>query len=268
VHQMIVPFRSRGTRNATFNGTADQVKKASNLMGSLGRDSHGNESDQIFGAIEEIAMHLAWFGEALYEIVPSDPPTLQSFLPERVLKFPMAYLQIVPRQDYLVAKRRFVLLRSRMVLRIAMPQSLGGAMKYKRILKGLRKISSAAPPFWLADLEAKKHDNRFSFKEYVWLKTVHIASLTAKWGWNRRDYGNEYGTEFLAFYRTLTFKKAQALLREHIVSELNNLLRRMKIKATIELHDITLASRIEGLIEEVLAGRLHYAEALRSINPS
>ena len=59
----------------------------------------------------------------------------------------------------------------------------------------------------------------------------------------------------MQFYRTLTFLWANAVLREHIISEINSLLERLEILASISVFGISKSQMILSLRNEMVAGR-------------
>jgi len=59
----------------------------------------------------------------------------------------------------------------------------------------------------------------------------------------------------MQFYRTLTFLWANAVLREHIISEINSLLERLGILASISVFGISKSQMILSLRNEMVAGR-------------
>jgi hypothetical protein len=68
-------------------------------------------------------------------------------------------------------------------------------------------------------------------------------------------------TEFMQFYRTLTFRWAQTVLRQHIISELNAMLARFAIKATISVSGMPLSREVLHLQDEMIAGNISYGKA-------
>ena len=124
-------------------------------------------------------------------------------------------------------------------------------------------MSASAPEFWNRDLSEGKFTPEFPFSDYNRMRTAYIARITDRWGWNRRDSSGTYDTEFFFFYRGLRFRQSQALLRDHIATEINKLLTRLGISARIQLEGYRSPSEIGELIERALSGSLHYAEAWR-----
>lgn len=64
------------------------------------------------------------------------------------------------------------------------------------------------------------------------------------------------------FYRFVTFRRSQAILREHIVAELNALLRRLSIKAEIELNGLPSPDQLASLRNEMLKGRASFKDVM------
>lgn len=85
--------------------------------------------------------------------------------------------------------------------------------------------------------------------------------VTAKWGWDRRDHSDRNTTEFYRFYRMLKFKWAQAVLREHILAELNELFSRLNMEVTLAIRGLISSQEIEAIRSRMLNGDVSFAEA-------
>ncbi len=83
------------------------------------------------------------------------------------------------------------------------------------------------------------------------------------WGWNRRDSSGNHDTEFFYFLRSLRFRQAEAVLRNHLVKEINKFFARCSINARVRPVGFPTEAEIGELIEKALTGSVHYAEAFR-----
>jgi hypothetical protein len=113
----------------------------------------------------------------------------------------------------------------------------------------------------MKDLEVSRTNSHFNFLEYRREVEVFQCRVTRRWGWNHRDLSSKNWTEFALFYRLMTFRAAQAILREHILLELNDLLKRFGIKAEIGVSGLPTSENILGLRSEMVFGNISYAKA-------
>ncbi len=113
----------------------------------------------------------------------------------------------------------------------------------------------------MKDLEQHRTNSYFNFMEYRREVEIYECRVTRRWGWNRRDSSSSNWTEFELFYRIMTFRWAQATLREHILLELNLLLTRLGINAEIKVSGLPTSENILGLRSEMVFGNISYAKA-------
>jgi hypothetical protein len=113
----------------------------------------------------------------------------------------------------------------------------------------------------MEDLERHRTNSNFNFMEYRREMEIYECRVTRRWGWNRRDLSSGNWTEFALFYRIMTFRWAQATLREHILLELNRLLKRLGINAEIKVSGLPTSENILGLRSEMVFGNISYSKA-------
>jgi hypothetical protein len=101
--------------------------------------------------------------------------------------------------------------------------------------------------------------------EYVRNSEIYYDRITQTWGWNRRDWTQERSTEFFNFYRTITFRWAQAVLREHIIKEINDLLVRLNIGSMIVISGLPTSDEILEIRKEMLDGRISFGKAFDQV---
>jgi hypothetical protein len=247
--------------NGEERGTAAVMALCASLAcGSM----HGGKI--VESAIEAVALHLAWYGEAVYEIcrVGEQNLSLESVPPSHLFRAPGAFIQLIPAQDRRWARgRRYTLLPARLAWVVRVPRELGGPRGYRKLLSRLTAMSASAPEFWNRDLSEGKFTPEFPFGDYNGMRMAYVARITHRWGWNRRDSSGTYDTEFFFFYRGIRFRRSQALLRDHIAAEINRLLTRLSISARIQLEGYRSPTEIGELLDRALSGSLHYGEAWR-----
>ena len=106
----------------------------------------------------------------------------------------------------------------------------------------------------------------FSFREYINVVEAYQSRVTKEWGWNRRDYTLENNTEYYSIYKRITRARAQALLRTHIINEINKLLCRLAIAARIEVSGLPSPGDISMTRNDLAAGKLSFTRALDSVS--
>jgi len=243
------------------------VETARGVLESIGRDSYRIES-VIGSAIEDIVLNLAFHGEAFYEILQRSSESgieLSSFSPERVWTLPSFYVQLAPQDKLSRSNKRFVLMPKETVWCVRIPKVLGGTTGYRRILGSLKSWSGLGPKFLQEDLEKRSFPRDFDFEAYRRMFLIHQMSVTADWGWNGRDWSLDHVTEYYQFYRHLTFKWAQAVLRDHVVTELNLLLRDLGINVEIAIRHFPTPEHILETREKLHLGVLDFTGATNAI---
>jgi hypothetical protein len=213
-------------------------------------------------------MHLAHYGRALFEIATEPETSALSLVPvnlDYVWNLILFYLQVAPPATWHDLDRKYALLEKSAVWRIDMPQELGGAQGFRRILKKLSAWSALGPKFYQDDLQKGQLPREIVFRDYRRAHQVQLLRVTRGWGWNGRDWSLDYVTEYYQFYRHLTYKWAQAVLREHIVREFNSLFRRLGISAEIIMEDLSSPGDILKVREQMQAGVMDFAGATKAI---
>jgi hypothetical protein len=269
IHLALMPIGGRTEKHPDFSveveGPDPEQEKTVALCRSLAQYDHYEVNDLICDTVQEVAMHLAWQGKAVYEIIPdrNEPRKyyLHSFTTKCLFRLPGCYIQIIPPKDYKLIKKRFIIVRSKDIWDISVPSILGGVWGYKRSLSRLRRYNHLGPSFWLSDIERQIQDKNFNFQDYVMYTEAYYTKVTKPWGWNRRDYSLRNNTEFYSFYKNISFKWAQAILREHIIKEINILMQRLEIESRIIITGLPLSQDILRVRQELLEGKISFAKA-------
>lgn len=236
------------------------------ILNTLSAYPAHNLAEIIQSAIESIGTHLAWYGKAIYEVGGvGTRASLTSVAPFHLYRIPGGFIQLVSRKErkWLNEKRRYAFLPSSSAWTIQMPRQLGGVRSYQRLLRQLTAVSQVAPKFWIRELKAGKIATEFSVSDYNRSRDAYVARLTRQWGWNRRDSSGIDTTEFYYFFRSLHFRKAQAILRDHIIEEINRFMTRRSIEVRVVLKGYPSPSEIDNLIRDASDGTLNYAVAFQ-----
>lgn len=264
VHLAIMPIGGRTYKQkdfaVEFQGKEPDCERAKGIVGELGEFDRYDPTGMACDAVENIARYLAWEGQAVFEIIEhKDKIYVNGFTPKNLFKLFNWYLQIIPPGDWDLWKRKFSFVNKGKVWKVEVPHELGGVRGYKKILKKLRRYNRLGPGFYRRDLERGILQGDFDLLKYVRDSEIYCNRVTRSWGWNRRDWGQEKCTEFYSFYKMLSFKYAQALLREHILEEINRLLDRLEIKCKLIVTGLPTSGDISQIINDMREGELSFS---------
>lgn len=270
----ILPFRFKNDGDGEFeiNVTADKENKAK-LAAALAPASQYNRPNLheiINDAIDEIAKSLAWSGRATYEIL-RDPKTsklvLVWFTPRRLVSLRWVYVQITPEKKHKRFWSRIIVVPRSRIWKAQIPKALGGYRGHRKMLRKLGRFSFVGPRFHQRALGAGQPWKDYDVQEYHRERAIYESRATGQWGWNRRDLSQNYCTEFMTFDRTLRFKQSQAILREHIVSELNKLLPLIGVNGEITLSGVPTPKHLSRLRAEMTEGKITLLKAFEAASP-
>jgi hypothetical protein len=260
----LMPY-TRVEGSEKFSVSIGEDPAAIELMQSLaGRDPYSKE-ELVCAAVNDVGQRLSWHGRATYQIIADDSKSeiirLRSCTPERLYRVPGFYIHHVPVADRKEFPSRFILVPKAQVWEVRIPDQLGGVNEYLRILTGLKRYKTSFPQFFVEDLRVEKTTLNFQSSEYIRYKKAVEARLTALWGWPSRDTSLDHETEYFHFYRTLTFRWAQAILRDHIIKELNDLFKRLNLNSEITLHGMPSPEFILDVRQQMTEGSISFVDA-------
>ena len=265
----IMPIGGRAKKtsfSAGIEGEQEDRTQALELCSSLSRFKSRDEIVLICDAVAQIANDLSSRGRAVYEIASPEDNTnyfnLYNIPIHGLYKLPGYYVQHIRKAEQTTLKKRFVILSSKHLWELRMPPKLGGTKRYRKMLSKLRKVDHLGPDFWQKDLASNKQTvDSYNFQTYVNQAEIYYSRITRRWGWNRRDYTQTNKTEFFVFYRIITHRWAQVVLREYIIDQLNRLLMRLKINAKIVVSGLPSSEEILRVREDLLNGKIQFGEA-------
>jgi hypothetical protein len=253
---------------AEIKGEKDAREKVTILLQSFGGLQGHSPEELVAGAIREVARSVSQLGFAPFEIIrsPEDQNEIHlvGFTPQRLVPLPTTYIQIVPRGDRETWGRRFILLSRKTVWSVSMPRTLGGRRGYRRMLAKLSHFASVTPPFIQKRLGSPNAFATFDVTTYRREADIYHSRACKLWGWNRRDFTQRNWTEFAQFYRTITFIWAKAILRDHILAELNSLFRRLGIDAELFVSGLPSPDEVLRLRSEMVEGAISYSAAFKA----
>ncbi len=263
IHLAIMPIGGRTEKQDEFavelQGEEPDCEKAKEIIGELGGFNRHDTEAMVCDAVDNMAMHLAWEGQAVYEIIEdNDQIYVHSFTSKNLFKLFIWYLQIIPPADWDLWKRKFALINSKRIWKVNIPRELGSTSGYKRVIKRLSKYNHLGSGFYRQDLEQGLTTKNYDFLKYVRNSEIYFNRVTRKWGWNRRDWSQDKCTEFYSFYKMLSFRYAQAILREHIIQEINQLLSSLSVKCKLVVVGLPTAKEILQIRNDMQKGELSF----------
>lgn len=274
----IMPIGGRTTRQKDFSvnmsGNKIDYEKAKRLIKEMCQggqyDPIGQHDlkEMICDVIEKIATELFNGGCLVHEIIFDDDNDahLYIFTSKRLVSLPGYFLQRIPKEDRNLWKKKLVLVPSKRIWYFEMPPMLGGKKGYKAMIKKMGQFENLFPNFWSQDLEKGLQDSNFDFQEYVRMADIYCGQVTKTWGWNRRDLSQERSTEFFIFYKKIKFFWALAVVREHIVREINTLFERLNIFCELKIDGLPTPSDILDIRREMQDGKINFTEAFNQVS--
>jgi len=269
--QSAVLIRSRGSENVSIKiaGDEEHCARANHICALVGEDRHRPE-DTVEAAIEKVILYLAFDGQALFELVRDSKGEIADIspFPSDGASFLLNFcVQIVPRGSWREVESKYAVLAGSNVWRVRMPPQLGGYRGYRRLLDRISKLASLGPKFQQEDIREGKWPKDFIVGDYRRAYEVERYQVTRRWGWNCRDWNSQYTTEYYQFYRMLTFRWSIEVLRLHVVKELNALLQRLGIAASITIVGLPSPEEILVARNRMEKGEIDFAEASKMTAP-
>ncbi len=245
-----------------LQGEKSERDKAKEIISQLCRYQKHSTKDVVCDAVDNIARHLAWEGQDVYEIKKeSEEIYIRNFTSQNLFKILSWHIQIIPRSDWNFWKRKISVVKKEKIWKVRMPHSLGGPNGYVKILKMLNKHADLIPVFYTADLQRGIRSNNVDIVECRKNSDIYINRATQKWGWNRRDTSQDRSTEFYSFYKELSFRYAQTILYNHIISEINILLKRLSVKCELIVNGLPTPEEILQIRNDMQKGTISHIEA-------
>lgn len=269
VQLAVMPMRSRIREGSDFkaqiSGNADDTARTIALLESLAKHDNYSLEELLSDAITEVVGRLAWHGRAVHEIVRDSNDEsiylLRDFTPQRLFHAFRHFVQVVPKEDRELWQKAITALPEKDIWAVSVPESLGGYKGYCAVLRRLKKFQHLGPAFWRKDLEQQERRSYFDLQRYNREAEIFCSRVTKRWGWNRRDFSQRNWTDFMQVHRSLTFKWAQAELREHIIAEFNALIVRLGIAAQVKVAGLPSAIDLLRTRHEMSVGNLSFKEA-------
>jgi hypothetical protein len=150
------------------------------------------------------------------------------------------------------------------VVRFSFPASLGGKQGVAKLLTGLERLRGLVPQF-AESAYGRLGEVGVDSTAYYHLRQCAIGQVTARLGWPGRWLMDEKTTEIYSLFRQLKFRHSLALIREHVLEELNRAigpaLRRVGLEGQLVVSGLTTSQEAEARVKALLDGSLTFADA-------
>lgn len=222
----------------------------------------------ISGFIEEVANHLTYVGEGFFEIVSEHngtslpPTTLAPLPPGTATRHRRGYTQLVPEEDRTPGGPSVISISRSRMWHVQLPRQLGAPKQYRALLTALA-VNRPLPQFVLESSRLGL-DDQYDFTAHRGATDIATELLTRSWGSIPSLQRISGTTEFYYVARRLQFRRSQALIGEHIIAELNKLVRRLGVAAEIRIEGLITASEIQDNIDRLTSGEIGLSAALKA----
>lgn len=274
VHTAIMPYKHQQNSGVVIELCRTNKKLVDKLKDFLyvGHYSAGwHLSETITDDIESIAHYLVALGEEYFEIVDTTNKHKKGVTDKKLEHLPYGkvvrlfsyYIQIVPFSDWKRHEKKFYAIPADRIWHIKLPRALGTTRSHRRLLKRLAKLSLPMPEFTKKDGDLGQ-SAKYDFGLHHDKKELAVEQLTAKWGSIPSLRQLKHTTEYYYIVHNLQFLHSQAILREHILSEINKLMQRLGIDNEILMSGIGVSTDIADAIKKLDKGEIGFTEALRT----
>lgn len=274
VHTGIMPYRTGGK----YPYTASLSRKNQTLSGELAKFLSIDHNDGILldetlrETIETLSHYIVTFGEVYLEIVHEDTKTKNGikdkkleFLPwGKVIKVFGRYIQIVPLRNWKRGEKIFYTIPSDRIWHVKLPRKLGTPRKHRKMLKKLNALSEPMPKFAHKDGDLGQ-SAKYDFMAHHHTKEIAVEQTTSHWGSIRSLSQIKGTTEYYYIVNRLQATYSQALLREHIINEINDLLRKLGVKNSLKVEGLKLSTDIKDAIRKLEKGEIGFSKAMDTI---
>jgi hypothetical protein len=272
-HLGLVPIGGRSTDTAFAVKLLGDSERQDEVVRLLARHSTDyGLAEAACGFIEEVAQVLVAYGEAAYEVIAADAASMTSDAqaetgeerttreldlvpPLSLHRVGPLMFQIAPAADG--GKLPEILrVSADRIWRVKLPRSLGGARRQRRMLRQLDRLEKRARKFNLNPTELPAG---YDFTAAHRAVNAGVIRKTRRWG-----VIDQPSTQGMTSYYTVAGhidnRRAQTILRDHIVAHLNELLTKLGLPS-IEIEGVPSPSDIVSGLERLRAGEIDLVTA-------
>jgi len=234
----------------------------------IDRFERGSLSEAVPAFVEQVANHLAYDGEGFFEIVSGEgdgdlPPTMLAPLPSGVVRRRgTMYLQVLPAKDRLPGQPEAIRIPTARMWHVRLPGELGTPKQHRAMLIALSR-QEPIPGFALQDGQLGAQEG-YEFDVHRRASDIATERSTKAWGMIPSLQQIAGTTQFYYVVRQLQFLRSQALVREHVLAELNKLLVRLGVSTSIRVEGLPTSAVIAEYISKLETGETSFTQALKA----
>ena len=183
--------------------------------------------------------------------------------------FLSSYYQFIPWSEAKKShvKVQIIKIPKEKILKISFPKKLGGEKKLRRVIKRLWQLSKELVPKF--QMEAMENNKSIGFdgEEFSKTKYLEIAKLTKNFGWSQGQRLENNITEYYLIARHLRAKKAEASVREEIISKLNEALNGpiLNLGVKVSMENLFTVKDVEKQESILRKGNVAFIDVINSI---
>jgi len=203
-------------------------------------------SDTVFDFVRDVAvLLLIQGGQAYFEIVDgvfheregSKSVHVLKRIHGKVIRRGSTYRQIVPKEIKEV-KNGYIVVPKSKTWRLEISREFGTEKDIVNLNKNLTRLGKASSLG--SEIITNQEDYYgFEFNKFHSLIDATVLRATEKWGWDMRmGINNQHALEYYLYYRMLSFGRSMAVLRNDLLSKMNDLLKRLGYSAIMSFSGI------------------------------
>lgn len=160
-------------------------------------------------------------------------------------------------------KKKYINVDGEDILECSFPQNF--YKDYMQIVNSLSNLKSVPPSF---ALPFHNRTEKIPFDVNMHFDSQHLvlANATRKIGWDARNLFEKNITEYYFMYRFLNFQKFLAILRNHVLKELNLLIQRVnkkiEIKGQIAFRNFPDIDNVNLFLEDIQNGKRNFKDII------
>lgn len=236
----------------------------------IGDFERGSLPEVVPAFVEQVANDLGYDGEGFFEIVVGEngengepPPTVLAPLPSgEVRRRRGEYLQILPAEDRVPGEPDALRIPASRMWHVGLPKELGTPKDHRKMLVDLARREPIAG-FAFQDGQLGANEG-YDFLVHRRASDIATERATRTWGTIPSLQQVAGTTEYYYVARSLQFLRSQALVREHVVAELNKLLRRLGVSAAVRVDGLPTAALIGEHMSKLERGEVSFTDALKA----
>jgi hypothetical protein len=277
VHTQIMPYRTEHRPNFLIEVSPDDEKTRGRVVATFSKNeaSYRGFTDQISEFIRDVAGQIAYQGTAHYEITQVEAIAAKAkwsrgikgisvgerfcmpfYIPGRVVTVGGRVLQVVPPAERKKGHPLVISIPKSKVWSVSVPEALGGLRDYRRLRRSLIVASEVVPRF--VKQRNPFFERNLDLNDFLVQRHPLVAKGSAMWGWPARWLWQQETLEYYQLYRELWFARSLAILREHVLGAMNELLVRTKVPARLLLQGLPSPYEIEDCVHKLASGSLSF----------